>query len=503
MICLKNKRTKNHGARNRQRGVALIAAILTLALIAAITAGMIVLSTTDTNISANFKDEQRAYFSAKAGMEEARDRLRTNTNPSSDSIRAVGTLPATLLGTSGSALYILNPLNSETVAPWNSSNKYVDDEICKENSTVTCSNGLPSGSGWYNSVNSSTTYATSPVSDWKWVRVTLKQNNQISPFNVNGSSTTNSTYQVCWNPNQTSEYADPTLGCTSPNLPVYVLTALAVTPGGSRRMVQGEVAEDKINFTAPSALTLPGATDTFSGGSSSGWGVSGQDVTPPACGTAAPGGSVPAVGVVNAGDITSVDGGIPNGRVNNYPGVAASPDVQNISSTMPANLQTVSGLNQLVSAITANVTQPVLTGNVNVSNLVSPGTQAAPQIIVVDGNLTINGNTTGYGILVVTGAPGSPGGNLTVTGTLTWNGLILVLGNGVFNSSGTSQYNGAIMVAQTTDSLGNYLAAIGPPTANFNINGGGNAGVQYSSACLNNSTQLSTFHVMVMRELMN
>jgi Tfp pilus assembly protein PilX len=484
-----------HSKKSSERGVALIAAILTLVLIAAITAGMIVLSTTDTNISANFKDEQRAFFSAKAGIEEVRDRLRSNTIPASDTLRVAGTLPTTLPGGAGSVLYILNPLNGETVAPWNGSGSpagpYADDEICKETTTITCTTGsipLPqvsSCTGWCRSITASSTYAAAPVLDWKWVRVTLKQNNQISPFNVNGSSA--NTQQACWN--GTNEVADPTLGCTAPNEPVYILTSLAVTPSGSRRMVQTEVAEDKLNFQTPAALAMPGAADSFAGGHSSGWGVSGDDVA--GCGSATTGGPVPAIGVVNAGDVASVDAGIPGGRTGNYPGTGASPDVENVSSTMSPSLQTVSGLQNLVSTIKNNVTQPVINGPA--SSLSSPGTATAPQIIVVNGDLNL-GPTTGYGILVVTGT-------LTVHGAVTWNGLILVIGKGVFNTDGTPVYNGAIMVAQTLDASGNPLSVLGPPTANFNVNGGGNGGVQYSSACIAQATQLSTFHVMVFREL--
>ena len=72
-----NRKTKKRIGRSHEQGVALVAAILTLLLISAITAGIIILSNTETNTSTNFKDEQRAYFSAKAGIEEARDRLRT------------------------------------------------------------------------------------------------------------------------------------------------------------------------------------------------------------------------------------------------------------------------------------------------------------------------------------------------------------------------------------------------------------------------------------------
>jgi len=136
--------SQNHHSKlsGRESGVALIAALITLLLIAAITAGMIILSTTETNISSNFRDEQLALFSAKAGIEEARDRMRT---AAANTLRAAGTLPTTLPGngTTG-VLYILNPANSETVTPAGSNPaNYADDEICKETSTVACTTGTP------------------------------------------------------------------------------------------------------------------------------------------------------------------------------------------------------------------------------------------------------------------------------------------------------------------------------------------------------------------------
>src|SRR5713101_8128471 len=59
-----------------ERGVALIIALLVLLLITAVGIGMIIMSNTETNVSSNFRDEQTAYFAAKAGIEEVRDRLR-------------------------------------------------------------------------------------------------------------------------------------------------------------------------------------------------------------------------------------------------------------------------------------------------------------------------------------------------------------------------------------------------------------------------------------------
>lgn len=483
------KNRKGRHSNRRQRGVALIAALLTLLLVAAITAGMIILSNTETNTSANFRDEQRAFFSAKGGIEEVRDRMRTTAT---NTLRTGTTLPTTLPGGSNSVLYILNPLGGQTVAPWgNNPSNFADDEICKETTTLTCSSGYASGSGWYTSTTASTAYAASPVLDWKWVRITLKQNNTIAPYYTDGSST--NVLQACWN--GTNEYADPVAGCASPNLPIYVLTALAVTPSGSRRMVQTEIAEDKLAFSTPSALMLDGAGDTFAGGSSGNWGVSGTDVA--GCGATTTGPAVAAIAVPDAGDASTIIGGLK--RPNNYPGTTASPDVANVgpspgTNTLPQNFQTVASLQSLMNTVQNNVTQPVLNGNV--SGLSTPGTVTDPQIIFVNGNLTLSGNTTGYGILAVNGTLG-------VTGSVNWNGIILVIGLGNFSTSGTPQYNGAIVVAQTMSAPGVLLATPGPGSATFNTNGGGNGGVQYSSGCIAQATNLSTFHVVAIRELLN
>jgi Tfp pilus assembly protein PilX len=235
--------------RNHEEGVALIAAILTLLLLSAITAGIIILTNTETNTSSNFKDEQRAFFSAKAGIEEVRDRLRTAATGTLAGTSSV--LPTTLPGSGTTGVtYVLNPLGSESVQPWtapttSSPNPYVDDEICKETSTISCSGGYPSSSGWYRSTSptANSTYAASPVMDWKWVRVQLKQSNA---FGTNYAVT--ATWQCLlhlpkgWFPIRGHFFPTPTAPCVSPTyLPVYVLTALSVTPGGSRRMLQVEV----------------------------------------------------------------------------------------------------------------------------------------------------------------------------------------------------------------------------------------------------------------------
>src|SRR5260370_11767529 len=109
MIAFCRKKTSS-----AERGVALIMAMLVLLLVTAVGMGMIIMSNTETNISANFKDEQTAYFAAKGGIEEVRDRLRAGAT---NSVNLPLTLANTLPGAVGGILYGLNPLATETVAP--------------------------------------------------------------------------------------------------------------------------------------------------------------------------------------------------------------------------------------------------------------------------------------------------------------------------------------------------------------------------------------------------
>jgi Tfp pilus assembly protein PilX len=498
---------KNRNTQNPQRGIALLAAVIALMLIGAITAGMVILSSTETNISSNFRDEQLAFFSSKAGIEEARDRLRKSTAVSTvtDSLRTpTNVLPTTLPSSANanSVLYIINPANGETVAPWGSSTAtYVDDEICNETNGISCTSALPSltsCSSWCKSVNASSVYTASPVFPWKWVRITLKQNNALTSYPTNGkTSGAGSTAQVWWNGTNEVTTCTPSPCAPPDNLPVYVLTALAVTPSGSRRMVQTEIAEDTLSFTAPGPLTLDGPAPNFSNPSDSHYAMNGTDQG--GCGASATSAQTPAIVVTNNAAENAVTNAItgqnPN-RSHNYTGVDGNtPDV---NTGVPANLQTVSSLQTLMSTIKNNVTQPVLTPTppaTAITNIANPGTAANPQIIYVNGDVTLSGAVTGYGILVVTGT-------LTTSGNVGWNGLVFVVGKGVWNGNGggSNIYNGSVIVAKTVDASGNPLSTLGSPTYNFN--GGGGNGINYATGCIDLARQLSTFHVNVIRELM-
>ena len=87
--------------RQREQGIALLLSILCLLLLTAVAAGMMYLSATETAINGNFKSEESAYFAARAGVEEVRDRiLPANANTINAS------LPTALPSGAGGVLYV-------------------------------------------------------------------------------------------------------------------------------------------------------------------------------------------------------------------------------------------------------------------------------------------------------------------------------------------------------------------------------------------------------------
>ena len=135
-----NRKNRNGKRQNSERGVALIVALMALVLVAAITAGMMILSTTETSISANFRDEQTAFFASKAGIEEARDRLRSAAPNTLRPPILAGNTPAppvtAFAGSPGGVVYIVNPNAAAGETAASILTTYPDDEICKETQTV-------------------------------------------------------------------------------------------------------------------------------------------------------------------------------------------------------------------------------------------------------------------------------------------------------------------------------------------------------------------------------
>src|ERR1700719_4532798 len=111
-----------------QRGVALL-------IIGAVGVALILSSSTETSIAANYRTATQSFYAAKAGLEEGRGRLWVS---SPNSIAAIIAAGFTTVGTNPPALpkgkvyYITNPANGEVVAPNVPGNAYFDSQYKTE-----------------------------------------------------------------------------------------------------------------------------------------------------------------------------------------------------------------------------------------------------------------------------------------------------------------------------------------------------------------------------------
>jgi type IV pilus assembly PilX-like protein len=547
--------------RSRERGMALIFALLALLIISAIGLGMVFMTNTETSINANYKDSQTAFYAMRAGMEEMRDRMRTN-GP------APITLPTGWPGQANSVLYIVNPVTGEAFNPWDPGaqdkygNSVYDNEFCHEYFDpnmpssgqqpldVPCGSPYPVGTGF----TSTTSYSNSTFNgggkppalqnnplNFKWVRITLKQNATMKNWPSNNNQLVDSgrpnNDPVCFNGMGNQEVTLSSLPGYpfTPNTcagaftagnnvqPVYLVTSLAVTQSGSRRIGQYETAAYNIT-PPPGTLGLDGPSATYNNGSSNNFTIDGWDGSSPtnlSCSSMSscqsnypPGGCAPtgteftAVSVADSAGQTNVDNAIegisPSGpnRSASYIGLGDGPGVPSVSVN-PAYAPTgpwgnPNVLNNLVTEL-ANSADVVYdnggtgcgfhnsvlgqSGSVpGACTIPSPtlGRAGAPQITYANGDLTLTGNTTGYGVLVVTGT-------LTYMGNFTFNGLVLVVGQGAMVAAGGGRgtFYGSVFVGNTNSHSSPYgqMGALGTPSLNWS--GGGTNGIYYNSCYAN------------------
>ncbi len=496
---------------NSQSGVALLMCMFALMLLAAVAMGLMFMSNTETNVNSNYRSEQQAYYAAKAGVEEMRDRMRWGN---STSIALPTVMPSTT--TTAGVTYILNPDDtSGAIQPWNTSNKYFDDELCHENFSglgltavtrdIPCATAV-SGGTYYNTVTTlDPGTGTASAMPYKWVRLTMKQNGTNSPYCVDTTCTTAAlSYEACYDDVSNAQKVVPNLvtACESMNpplRPVYMVTALAVNKTGSRRIVQAEVASVQLP-PLPASITFDGPSPIFGVPPSGSLRVSGNNVN--SCGP--PGPNMPALGAYNANSVSNPGVGtpglvqdIPTNKANDYQGSSGTtPDVQNVGSTglnMLGPLATVGGLQTLVTNITATADQVFPGGYSGAINL---GTSANPMVTVVQGDYNLS-NNSGAGLLLVTGT-------LTFNGNPNWNGIILVIGKGAVNTGsggGNGVMNGAMLVANLYNSSGALLpASSAPGVPTINWSGGGTFNVNYDSCWVNNLSNRLVLKAVANRE---
>jgi len=502
--------------------MALLLVLLTLLLLTAIGLGMMYMSDTETSVNSNYRDTQLSFFAMRAGLEEMRDRMRSNSI-------APLTLPTAMPGAANSIVYVINPAGAtDVVDPKNMASAYADDEFCQENFSgltsgtlgVPCTAGPPSASvaAYVNSFSPNTN--TAAALKFKWVRITLKQNATIPGAKVD--STQPDGTQVCFQTAANQEIplslipGGPYASCSAAQAagkdasPVYVAVSLAVTPQGSRRIGQYEIAG--LSFTPPGgALGLDGPNASFSPRpSSSQYFINGNDsgaagyTSSGGTGTCNPSGpsTVPAISTGDAAGATAITTtitGNPN-RSSQYTGSGSTPSVANAGSTGTGQYggawSSPSQLDALVNSL-ANVAD--VTYSCGIGTPCSPsgavGTNANPQITYVSGDFNY-GDASGAGVMVVTGT-------LSFTGNASFNGLVLVIGQGIVTESGGGNggFNGTVFVANTHSATSPYpeLASLGSPL--YSWNGGGNSDIQYNSCWANIGNSLH-YSVIAMREEM-
>jgi len=455
-----------------ERGVALLLAIFALLLVSSVAIALIVASGTETSMTANYRSSTQVFYAGYAGLEEARGRMWPG-NPNA--------LGAFVLPVNGAPLavnqvrYILNPSAGEVVQPANlaADNPYRDVEYQQEF-------GIPVTAAVVQTTNSVSGVAGLAGPLYKWVRITAKTERSAG-IDTNGDGV--------FDPATPLFYDGANQNLTFTGNQVLRVTALAVLPDRSRRMLQYDIAPVTLNMNFAAPLTFDGYGDAFYPANSNVYWVNGNDNA--GCGGLPTQPPKPAIGVPDNVDVPAAISAIPPNRLSHYIGQNPAPDVENVSGTMPPVFQTVSSLETLLATIKANATQ-VIQGPALA--LPDYGSQAAPTITYVQGDLTLQGNITGYGILVVTG-------NYTASGAVGWKGIVLVVGQGVMTVSGggSNQYTGAVLIAKTRDTNGNILPSLGKTTLNWA--GGGGNGVYYSSGCINSAVNNVTYHVLSFREI--
>lgn len=488
--------------KRRDKGIALLISIFILLLISVVAIALIVSSGTESALAGNYRSSTGVYYAALAGLEEARSRL----SPKNSSYFGITSAnfspwPGSPLPL-GTPVYLINPLGSETVAPWDSSSTYPDTQYNQEflSSSLTLPNPSPSTLSIWNTAPLNTLSFPGPL--YKWVRINAVSakslNVPVAPSYI--SPPTDSTTPVYYDGSQ--------LNISGTGAQVLELTALAVLPNGSQKILQYLAAPNPINLPAfPAALTLAAGslqTVTFNAPTSNpSFYVSGIDISVPALPSCTPGASVDAIASYHTNAVTAVSNSIssnPSANQNLYTGAhGPTPDVWR---DLIANYQMPSQLDALAQSIIQNADAVVPPGSAatQTAYLTSLGMSPTKLLTVVaNGDLDVsNWSNDGYGLLLVTGT-------FTYDPDTTWNGIVLVIGKGIVNNTQNGQYkeiNGAMLVADTLDSTGHLLPDpnLGTASVNFLPAMQGN-GIRYSSCWIKAATPSGSYKILSFHEI--
>ncbi|MFI5059531.1 MAG: hypothetical protein ACHQLQ_15270 [Candidatus Acidiferrales bacterium] len=495
-------KVRKFAPRRSEAGVALLIAMFAVLLVSLAAISLILSAGTETALAGNYRSSASAYYAASAGLEEARGRLLSK-NPDFFNNTIANFIPTTgapLLAV-GQVRYITNPIAAENVLT-----VYPDTQYDKEFGAGSLA--AASGAGNVQTIPSVSTVTSGGTTYqgplFKWVRINPATEQSIGVDVDADGNPNNNTIPLYYDPAHLDAGGNPSPSLIVSAAPpatavqVFELTALAVLPNGSQKLLQYVVAPVTLNLQLPSALTLNTNNAAMNGGSSSGYQINGQDQ----CNAAAL--PLPAIGY-DGGGSTNYNN-IKSGLLpysNHYIGATPpwpappTPSVINVAGSLSPSLQTPTSLDQLVQLITQNadaVLTPASGTHADPGDLPAGMSPTHPMTVVVDGDYSQSGSFTGYGLLVVTG-------DFSFSASSGWRGMVLVIGQGTATGSGFggNEFDGAILVAKTQDTLGNELASLGQAT--FDITGSGGSGINYNSCWINSAQPVLSYKALSYREI--
>lgn len=387
---------------NNEKGMVLVVAIMLIAVLLLIGATSVFVSNSDLKMSGNYRTGAQAFYIADAGVERARDQLRADI--------AANTVSQLLAARAGADNALAD---SSSISNFYSGESFTSDDV---------------------------------------------------PY-IAGTSFGAGTYRVYL----TNDSTDGITSTTDTNKTV-TLTSFAQGAGNSFVVVQAVVQKPSVP-PFPGAIVLPGPNVVFHGGNSNASSVEG--------------GPESAVSLTSADAEATVEANLISiNRIKNYTCDAGKgePCINNEPAQFSPQLTTVNGIETLSSLFKSSA-DSVITGGTGADSYslseAQVGTATNRKIVYVEGNATL-GPVNGAGILVVTG-------QLILNGNFNYNGVIICIGQGnlLRNGGGNGTITGAVYVAQTRDTSNAVLTTLGVPT--YNTNGGGNTDIIYDPNAIDNA----------------
>src|ERR1700675_1081373 len=400
------KRSEHRINRKQEAGVALLLSIFVLLAISVVAIAMIIASGTESALAGNYRTSTSAYYAATGGLEEARSRMLPK-NPNYFDTTVPTFFPA--LGTPlavGQVRYILNPAVGEVVAPLTPGNPatYPNSEyglefgavgtvpLAANTQTITSTSALSLAAA----------NVTPPL--YKWVRITAATEKSLGDHpagvasvgrDVNGDAVYDNAIPLYYDSALTPPRFIVSAAPPATAQQVFQITALAVLPNRTEKLLQYTVAAQTFNLRFPSALTIGANNVSFSGANSSQYQVNGQDGSNPSA-PAVPGCTTNpltvknAIGTTNPGDVAAIKAGIPSNRLGNYTGATGTtPDVGSVS--IANSLDTPLDAYNTLQTIT-NSADLVISGNANQGQMPAAMSASNPMTVVVDGDFSMSGN---------------------------------------------------------------------------------------------------------------